>query len=158
MTTICLVIMKIVGFWAPGLRSEAALSVGLPGVLGARILVRVDAPSPGGARATCLETIHRQVAPGWRTPCCPETKCTFVRDLARVSSRRRAAQNPRGAPSLGSQPLHLGFPQQRPALACAFRFLGSWRDRKGTLRSGSRGSALAEAFEAFLTETACRRD
>lgn len=87
----------------PGLRSEAARSVEILGVLGSRILVRVDAVSPEGAHATCLETSGRQVAPGWRTPCCPETKCTFVNDLARVNGRRQAARNPRGAPSLGSQ-------------------------------------------------------
>lgn len=126
------------GIFGPlGLRSKAALSVGIPGVPGASILGRVDAPSPGGAHATCLEISGRPIAPGWRTPCCPETKCTFVSDLARVSGRRRAARNPRGAPSLGSQ-LTPGLPT---AASCC---LGLCFPLSRILAGQERDSALRE--------------
>lgn len=134
------------------MRSEAARSVEISGVLGSRILVGVDALSPGGAHATRPETSSRQVAPGWRTPCCPETKCTFVNDLARVNGRRRAARNPKGAPSRGSQ-LTSGPPTAascRLGLCFPLSRILAGQERE-TLRSGSGGSALAESFLILLS-------
>lgn len=52
------------GVLGPGACKAKLLSVEIPGVLGVRILVRVDALSTGGAHDTYLEISGRQVAPG----------------------------------------------------------------------------------------------
>lgn len=158
-TTICSVIMKIVGFWAPWLAKRSCSERGDPG--------SPRRPHSGSRRRAVARRRSRYVPtdhpppgrPGLANPLLPGNKVHLCQRPGACEQQTAGSAEPQGRAfgsglSLHTWAFHSSVLPPWLVLS-AFSDLGGILDRKGTLRSGSGGSALAEAF---LTETACRRD